>query len=254
VAIGDSRRAATWQQYHELFRGDAGLAADLQRQDFAAAAAAATRFAEGCSESSIAAQARDFAAAAGQAETFAAALAAAASGGQLTLVLDDGSTPTVERWDRAAQAFSLADPARKPPRPQPLPTKDVRFETWSALAGQVPATPAGARECFLGLLAIVEHAAAARTFLATLRADDDASGTGTAAYPLGGTVFEQLQRRLPEQDTEAWSRGLRGELQAAAQLANGLRALSERRNLAAGGHIDRLLAEHPHSSVVALLP
>ncbi|MBL8730255.1 MAG: protein kinase [Planctomycetes bacterium] len=254
VAIANRRAAATWQSYHALFRGDDGIAAALQRQDFAAAATAANRFAETCGEPVVATQARDFAAAASQAETFAAALDAAAAGGQLTLLLDDGSTPTIERWDRAAHAFSLADPTRKPPRGQPLPTRDLRLEAWTALAEQVPATPAGARECFLGLTAIVQHAAAARDFLARLRADDDASGTGAAAYPLGGVVFEQLLRRLPDQDGEAWSRGLRGELQAAAHLAGGLRALSERRNLAAGGHIDRLLAEHPHSGVVALLP
>jgi hypothetical protein len=38
------------------------------------------------------------------------------------------------------------------------------------------------------------------------------------------------------------------------RLAAGLRALSERRNVAAAGHLDKLLAEHPHSLVVAVLP
>jgi hypothetical protein len=47
---------------------------------------------------------------------------------------------------------------------------------------------------------------------------------------------------------------LRDELLAGMRLASGLRALSERRNLAAAGHIEQLLANHPHSFVAALLP
>jgi hypothetical protein len=43
-------------------------------------------------------------------------------------------------------------------------------------------------------------------------------------------------------------------LQAGKRLASGLRALSEKRNTAAAGHIEKLLADHPHSLVVAILP
>ncbi len=254
TTIASERTAAAWRGYHDQFPGETGIAADIHRQDFAAAAAALTRFAATCSEPAVAAQASDFAAAAHHAATFAAALEAAAAGGQLSLLLDDGTAVSVERWDRAARTFAVVDASKKPPRAQPLPTKDLHIDTWSALAEQLADAPIGARECFLGLLALGEHTDAARAFLGRLRADDDTSGTGTAAYPLGASLFEQLQRRLPEQDTEAWSRGLRPELLACLHLASGLRALSERRNLAASGHIDRLLAEHPHSAIVALLP
>ena len=41
---------------------------------------------------------------------------------------------------------------------------------------------------------------------------------------------------------------------AGKRLAAGLRALSERRNLAAAGHIEKLIQEHPHSMVTVLLP
>jgi len=254
VRIAKERASATWQRYHDLFPGDTGIAASLRRQDFAAAAAAATGFAANCVEPDVAARARDFAAAASHGATFVGALEAAAGGGQLTLRLDDGTTATVERWDRAAQTFSIVDPNKKPPRGQPLATKGLHADVWAVLAQQVTDAPAGTRECFVGMLAVVEHADAARAFLSRVHADDDTSGTGTAAYPLGAVLLEQLSRRLPEQDTEAWSRGLRTELQAGTHLTSGLRALSERRNLAAAGHIDRLLAEYPHSGIVALLP
>ncbi len=254
AAIENERAAAAWQQYHGLLASDTGFAASVRQQDFVAAAAAARNFAAADPDSAAATRARDLAAAADHAAAFAVALEAAAAAGQLSLPLGDGSAQAIARWDRAAGTLIPHDGDKKPPRGQPVPTSRLGASEWAALAEQVPAAAAGSRECFLGLLAVVEHAAAARTFLGRLRADDDASGTGAAAYPFGATLFEQLHRRLPPADTEAWARGLRPELQAALHLASGLRALSERRNLAAAGHVERLLAEHPHSCVVALLP
>ena len=60
--------------------------------------------------------------------------------------------------------------------------------------------------------------------------------------------------RVPEQITDDWAKGLRTELQASQRLAAGMRAFSERRNLAAASHLEKLLLEHPHSCVIALLP
>ncbi|MBX3463098.1 MAG: protein kinase [Planctomycetes bacterium] len=254
TAVAGERTASAWQRYHGLFAGDGGILALLQRQDFEAAAAAARQFADAGAEAPVAEQARDVAAAADLAAAFATALAAAAGSGQLALLRDDGTAQPIARWDRASRTLVLADGDRKPPRNEALPTDRLRSADWAALAEQVPGAAAGGRECFVGLLAVVEHAVAARAFLGRLRPGDDASGTGAEAYALGATLFEQLQRRLPEQDSEAWQRGLRPELQAGLHLASGLRALSERRNLAAAGHLDRLLAEHPHSCVVAALP
>jgi hypothetical protein len=59
---------------------------------------------------------------------------------------------------------------------------------------------------------------------------------------------------VPETQDAPWVQELRRELQAGQRLAAGLRALSERRNVAAAGHLDKLLVEHPHSFVVAVLP
>ena len=57
-----------------------------------------------------------------------------------------------------------------------------------------------------------------------------------------------------EQVAEAVVQAMRTELQAGQRLAAGMRAMSERRNLAAAAHLDKLLAEHPHSFVVVTLP
>ena len=150
--------------------------------------------------------------------------------------------------------FVRPDAGKKPPRELPTPTATLGPEAWAALAEQVQGAAPGARECFVALVLVVAHADAAKDFLERIRADDDASGTGAAAYPLGATMFEHLLRRLPEQDTDRWAKSIRAELQAGQRLASGLRALCERRNLAAAGHLDKLLADHPHSYVVAVLP
>ena len=64
--------------------------------------------------------------------------------------------------------------------------------------------------------------------------------------------MDALLQRLPE--SEPWTAGLRSELQATRLLAQGLRALSERRNLAAANYLDRLVADHPHELCVTALP
>ena len=253
-ALAAAQTASAWQRYHTLFAGDTGIGRALARLEFAAAADAAAQFAASAELGDVADRARDFAAAARQAAAFPAALDAAAAPGALSLQLDDGTVGQVVRCDRAAGVLVLTDRQKRAANELQVPFARLSVEAWSTLAEQVPAADAGARDCFVGLLAVTAHADAARTFLQRLRPDDDASGTGDGAYPLAATIFEQLQRRLPEAATAPWVSGLRAELQAGLHLASGLRALSERRNLAAAGHIDRLLTEHPHSCVVALLP
>ena len=47
---------------------------------------------------------------------------------------------------------------------------------------------------------------------------------------------------------------MRAEIEAGRRLAGALRALSERRNLAAANHVEKLLGEHRHSYLVMVLP
>lgn len=248
------RGTSAWQQYHALFPGDAGVLGGMQRQDFVAAAETVQRFATAAKEPAIADAAKAFAAALAHAASFTDALDRAAAAGKLVANAADGASLPLGRWDRANRQFVLLDQSKKPAREVPLKTDGLTIETWTALADQVQGASAGSRECFLGLLLLASHATAAKDFLGRVRTDDDLSGTGAAAYPLAATTFEPLLRRLPEQDDQEWCKGIRRELLAGQRLAAGMRAFSERRNLAAASHVDRLLAEYPHSLVVTALP
>jgi len=248
------RGTSAWQQYHDLIDGPQGIATALRAQDFQGAADHCKRFTDATTEPTIAEAARAFAAAIAHAATFAAAIERAAAAGQLTAVARDGGNLPVARWDRANRQLVLLDGSKKPAREVPLETATLPLDAWTVIADQVPNQPAGARECFLGFVALSQHADAARDYLGRVQANNETSGTGAQAYPLGSVSFDQLLRRLPEADAEEWAKGLRRELLAGQRLAAGLRAFSERRNLAAANHVERLLAEHPHSFVVASLP
>jgi tRNA A-37 threonylcarbamoyl transferase component Bud32 len=253
AALMREQRDNLWQRYHEAFGGKEGVIARLRAQDFAAAAAAATTFSATATGDQAGTDATNFAAAATQASLFVDAFDRAAAANTITYRAGDGTTYNVVRWDRKNQQLVVTDPQRKPAKEQSLPAAGFGPEVWANLAEQVESPPPGSRECFLGFEALAAHAEAAKSYLQRLQQADDASGTGSGAYPLGSSLFDQLVRRLPEEDKEPWVACLRKELQAGQRLAAGLRALSERRNLAAAGHLDKLLAEAPHSYVVLLL-
>ncbi|MCU0866101.1 MAG: protein kinase [Planctomycetes bacterium] len=256
-AIGElaaSRSQAIWQQYHALFTPTAALRTSVERLDFAAAAAAAQAFVTTAGECAAAAHAKGLVAALQQAQAFGVAFDAALGNGALQLAMEQGPTLQLVRWDRAAAQLVAVDPQKKPAKEQVLPAGDLSIERWQALAEQVASPPPGSRECWLGFLSMVRHTGAAKSYLTRVTANDDQSGTGTGAYPLRASTFDQLLRRLPEQDQQPWVQAMRTELQAGQRLAAGMRAMSERRNLAAAAHLDKLLAEHPHSFVVVTLP
>ncbi len=250
--LAAERGDAQWQRYREFVGGAGGLRPLLEAHDYAAAAAAASQFATTAAGSPAAARAGELAAAVAHAGRFADALDRAIAAGTVGIA-PNGLELQVARWDRKTRQWFVFDPSKKPVKEVAVPLASLTPEHWIAATHAVAAEP-GARECFLGLRALVAHADAARTFLGQLRADDDTSGTGGAGYPLNAGSFETLLRRLPDADDAPWVAGLRTELQAGQRLAAGLRALSERRNLAAAGHLDKLLAEYPHSLVVAVLP
>jgi tRNA A-37 threonylcarbamoyl transferase component Bud32 len=252
--LATARGEAAWQQYAAIFASDGGLRQALARLDFPAAAAAATAFATAAGDTSQATRARGLAQALQHAEVAAKAIESAAPSGHLHLPGDDGQPLTVLRWDRAGQAFVLAEPNKKPVKEIAMAAAKLSPEAWQALGDGLEHCPPGSRECLLGFIAVYQHQLAASKFLGRLTAADDQSGTGSNAYPLRASLFDLLLRRLPETDAEPWAATLRDELRAGQRLAAGLRAMSERRNLAAATHLERLLADHPHSFVVATLP
>jgi len=252
--LQQAQREATWQQYHQTLRGDQGAAAALRRLDFATAGGLLRNFAEQAPGEAPGQQAAALADAMQQAETFAVAFDQAISQSQVQYRSADGSTQPVLRWDRSQGQIAVADTSRKPVRETVLSPETLSPEVWLALADQVTPANAGARECFLGFLLLQRHIDAARSYLSRIQATDDQSGTGGAGYPLGAQLLDALAQRLPEDSQHEWARAMRRELQACERLAAGLRALSERRNRAAAGHLDQLQATHAHSVVVAMLP
>ncbi|MFO0275763.1 MAG: hypothetical protein ACK533_00645, partial [Planctomycetota bacterium] len=243
--------------YRGMFAAPQGLRSALARRDFAGAAKAAQDFAATVPGAPAAARATALADALARADAFAQALDKAIAANAVALAAPaaaNGGPATLQatRWDRAGNQVSAVDPARRSAKEQAIPLTTP--EAWLAGAEQVAGAEAGTRECVLGFVLLSLHADAAQAFLGQLQPGDDASGTGSAAYPLGAAAFDGLLRRVPEAQQAPWAPALRHEEQAGQRLAAGLRALSERRNVAAAGHLDKLLAEHPHSLVVAVLP
>ncbi len=180
--LASARSESVWQQYHALFQGEQGLAAALQRHDFTALAAIAQQFATTSAGSPAGLRAADFAAAAALAATYAEAFDKALAAGQVQWTANNQTLQPV-RWDRAAGQLFGFDPQKKPVKELAIATNGP--EQWATLAEQVaPPTP-GARECFLGFLALQSHVTTARAFLGQVRAEDDTSGTAAGAYPLG---------------------------------------------------------------------
>jgi len=250
------RIANSWQQYDDELRLTDGFSAQIARLEFAAAAGTLQAFAGKAAAPTAADRATRLAAWTRNAEAFASALAAAATAdGDLQLTRGD-DVRRVVRWDRAGRKLMLRDDSRRGGDDEPLATTELGLEHWTELAEQVPTTtaPPHSRECFLALLSIHAHATAAAAYLRRLDKANDESGLDDDAFPLGTDSFDQLLARLPADADPIWGPLAHEELQAGLYLTAGLRALSERRNLAAAAHIDKLLGEHPHSVVVAMLP
>ncbi|MCA8949748.1 MAG: hypothetical protein KDE27_09615, partial [Planctomycetes bacterium] len=179
--------------------------------------------------------------------------------GKLQHEFDDGTALDTARWDRDARTMVFVDPKARPTKERAVPAAELSVDDWTAFADQTAALTGKSaevearRDAFLALLLLQRHAAAAASYLAALQPADDNSGTGDAGYPLTLDAFAILLRRLPDAG-EPWLLALRRELQAGERLVGGLRALSERRNIAAAGHLEQLLTEHAHSYLVLALP
>jgi hypothetical protein len=225
----------------------------LATLDFARASAAAAQLAQSLGDAPAAAHGRRLSAALQQAATFADALAALLAGGKVQLAVTGDTAQTVARWQRTDGSLVLLDASKRPAKEVAVPPANVLPEHWAALAAQVQGAPDGSRECFLTFASLAAHGQRARAWLAALAPGKDDSGTGDGGYPLSSGVFDTVLRQLPNVDAP-WCEGLRYELAAGRLLASGLRAFSERRNLAAAAQLERLLADHPHSLAVAMLP
>ncbi|MEQ1632980.1 MAG: FHA domain-containing serine/threonine-protein kinase [Planctomycetota bacterium] len=246
---------AQWRTFAELLHQEKGMLDDVARGNFTEAAAAIEAHAVMCKDLPMGQRSQRLQSSLVHAAAFAGAIDRALPQGEVQLHLDGQETNlVVTAWHRGEGQIVLSDTSKKPPKETVLPTKDLSLELWESLCLQVdePADKAGSRACMLAWIAIERHQHAAKTYLQNVKLQQDDSGTGADGYPLGVTAFDVLLQQLP--DGAAWAAGVREEVIASRALAAGLRALSERRNLAAANYLDRLLADHPHSVCVTGMP
>ena len=251
ASLIDVRRANIWLSYQQLLQSPEGFRNHINNCNFTDATKSMQSFAGDAPSNEAALRAKGLSELAQNADAFATLLEQACATGKLTLP-DNDNDLRVLGWDRQKNEIKirLASRIRK--------EKDVACHSLTSnqllkLTGQVTGAPDGSRECFIALLAINKHCNAAITYLANIKKAGDETGVGAQAYPFAASVFEHLLARIPTTQTN-WTNVLTDELLAGQRLAAGLRAMSEKRNMAAAGHIDKLLADHPRSLIVAVLP
>lgn len=245
-------RIEQWQTLDALLH-DPLCSTALAALDFARFAIAAQEIATKLSDAPAAAHAALLSAALQQAAIFADALAASLSTGKVPLSGLGDTARNVVGWQRDGAMLIVLDTTKKPAKEQPVPFNKITLDQWQALAAQVVGAPTGSRECFLAFLVISVQTQSARTWLGSLAKDRDDSGTGQGGYPISTERLDQAINSLPRSDAP-WHAGVQKELVAARLLVGGLRALSERRNLAAAAQLEKLLADHAHSLAAALVP
>jgi len=251
AALQGARRAGVWKRYEALLRGADGLREAVTRLDFTGVQEVIAPFAVDPSHADAGERAGALQSWAAHAARFVRAMEERCAAGELTIVLADEELRIVG-WDRAGQKLEAKTTARRP-KARTISHAAMFPEQWQAIAAQVETAPEGSRGCFLAFITLDAHARAAAAYLSNLSEANDETGTGEDSYPFGATVFDDLLTKLPA-TPQAWSEIVRDELIAGKRLAAGLRALSERRNLAAAGHIEKLLRMHPHALASTLLP
>lgn len=243
-----------WSSYATLLAADDGFATAIERLDFVAAAAAVERFAAAGPKDAIAARAESLGAAARLAAEFADALRAGLAAAPIPFPGSADDSEVVSAWDVAKGQLTIVDTSKRTNKERQVAIGTLSPETWLGLAESVAQPTPGGRECFLAFLALEAHRAAAAAYLRRIDPRNDLSGSQEGdSYPLSIGLIEVLRRRLPD-GTAGWLPAMRDELDAAARLVAGLRALSERRHLAAATHLERAVADHPHSYLVLRLP
>lgn len=253
-ALESNAVESRWRAFAERLHQKGGVAEAIARCDFAAAEAALAELASGSADQPVVQRAQHLRASLQNAAAFATALKERLPSGELHLQLGTEPEQVVTGWRADSAQFVLTDASKKPAKETLVAYAELPLEALERLAIQVqePSGTGGSRACFLAFAALDHHLRAARAYLGSVSAKDDATGTGAQGYPLGLTTLDVLLTQLPAEVPACL--GARAEVQAARSLAAGLRALSERRNLAAASHLERLLQEHARSLCATGLP
>jgi hypothetical protein len=151
--------------------------------------------------------------------------------------------------ENGAPVFTIRSGPKARPKTRVIPLAELHGDALVALLHVPDADPAERGAC-LALLEIARHGRSAARWLATVKAGDPRSGTGTASYARSAEALRAAERMLAAADAP-WVRALRQEVDAAATLVDALRAFSSERYRTAAGHLDRLKREAPHSVIAS---
>ncbi len=256
-ALASAAEAAAQTEFQQAIAGAGGVLGAFARFDPAAAVRAAEQAVTNTKGKSTAARAEQILAAAHAAESYWKRWQQALAAGQLTLTLGDAEGPAilsdlVTAGDKAG--ITLSSGPKNKPKQTLLPLAQLRDRRLGEVFGQLPADPGVAeRAAFLGLVSLAQHLDEARAYLPRVKSDRDETGTGAEGYGLSFAALIEIERTLLGA-SEAWAPNLRQEVHAALLVAQSLKALSDRRNLTAAAHLERVLKEAPQSLIVRALP
>lgn len=246
--------AARWLVYRDTVVGQPTFAQALLAMDFAAAAAVAAAFAAAGPQDQASTHGRDLAEVLNLAAAFGDSLRAALAAAPVALPNAAEEGEVISAWQVSTGMLTIANPSKRGTKDRQLAARDLPPEQWLVVAAAVANPAPGTRECFLTLVALNAHVAAAENYLRRLDPRNDRSGTtNDDAYPLASNLLDRLRRDLPTGE-HPWLVFVRQELDAALRVVAGLRGMSERRHLAAASHLERALADFSHSLMVLRLP
>ncbi|MCC6672792.1 MAG: protein kinase [Planctomycetes bacterium] len=252
-ALASEGETRAWLEYEAGATGARGVLALVTEGDLAGAAARAEALAQSVQGKGPAQKAAALAGSTAAAARAWQRYQAAIGKGEVVAPTGEGdATGTVTAFVLAGPqaGVTLQTGPKNRPKTITLPLTQVTDLRLAALLPPLQADPApNERAALLGLLSLAAHLRGAHEWLAAVRGDDEVSGTGAQAYPLPGLLLGELERSLRDA-TEPWAEGLRAELAACERLVTALRAFSDRRNVSAAAHLDRLLKDHARALVV----
>jgi hypothetical protein len=247
--------AAAWQQYATAWTGASGVLQALLRFDFDRGTQLAATAAQAAAGMPPEARSKELQEAAAQALRYLQAVATHALTGNLEAPLEEGSPPVpitgLALTERGG--LTIRTGTKAAPKTQVVPFGELKpYALLHAFSLPPNHEALPARAAFLGLYALAEQLAAARAHLTRITRDDDQSGTGAGGLVAPREVLAAAEGLL-QAETAPWAKALLEELRAAERLALGLRALSDRRNVAAAGHLEALQQDLPRALVVLAL-
>ena len=244
--------AQSWQIFREGVFSPDGFMARIRTFDFVGAANAASETQKRLGNFIPREVAEHLAVAAREADGFLQVFTKASADGTLSYKPpgSDSALPIISFTTSGDQAgLTVKDGPRIRPKPRLIPLTELLAENPATVFTLPDAPDTLGRAAFLGLLSLDTTLQNAHAYIAAIDSGDDTSGIGEQSY-LSGNSALPFATTILEGRGPSWADALHREMLASQILAQALRAMSERRNIAAATHLERLLAEYPRSCVV----